>query len=144
VSARIKISRRIQFCAGHRVMGHENKCAGLHGHNYEAVFHATSDKLDPLGRVIDFGVLKEKLGTWIDDNWDHAMILFEKDEEAIQAVKDLSSQRLFLLPYNPTAENMALYLLEEVSPKVLADSEVTIVRVTLKETPNCSAEVSLR
>lgn len=141
--ARIEISRRIQFCSGHRVMGHENKCAGLHGHNYEAIFHATAPALDELGRVIDFGVLKEKMGTWIDDNWDHAMVLFEQDEEAINAIKGVSSQRLYLLPYNPTAENMAIYLLRHVCPKLLEGTGVVIERVTLRETPNCSAEVSL-
>jgi 6-pyruvoyltetrahydropterin/6-carboxytetrahydropterin synthase len=143
VTSKIEISRRIQFCAGHRVMGHENKCAGLHGHNYEAIFHATADALDELGRVIDFGVLKQKLGTWVDEQWDHAMVLYEKDSEAIKAVKNLSAQRLYELPYNPTAENMALYLLHEVCPRLLEGTGVTIVRVTLKETPNCSAEVSL-
>lgn len=143
MSANIEISRRIAFCAGHRVLGHENKCAGLHGHNYEAYFYATAENLDPLGRIIDFGVLKEKLGTWIDENWDHAMVLFVQDTEAIQAVKHLSSQRLFELPYNPTAENMALFLLKEVAPKCLEGTGVKITRVVLKETPNCQAEVSL-
>lgn len=139
----IEISRRIQFCAGHRVMGHENKCAGLHGHNYEALFFATADGLDSLGRVIDFGVLKEKLGRWIDDHWDHAMILFEQDSEAIQAVQNLSSQRLYLLPSNPTAENMARYLLQTICPRVMEGTGVTIRRIVLQETPNCSAEVKL-
>lgn len=140
---RVEINRRVQFCAGHRVLGHESKCAGLHGHNYEAVFFATAEDLDPLGRVIDFGVLKEKLGGWIDRHWDHAMVLFEQDTEAIEAIQNLSSQQLFLLPYNPTAENMALFLLEEVCPNLLEGTGVTIVRVTLRETPNCAAEVSL-
>ena len=124
-------------------MGHESKCAGLHGHNYEAHFQAQADELDDLGRVIDFGVLKEKLGTWIDENWDHAMILFKEDTEAIEAVQNLSKQRLFLLPTNPTAENLALYLLNDLCPRVMKGTGVTIIGVTLRETPNCSAEVRL-
>lgn len=143
MSARIEISRRIQFCAGHRVLGHENKCAGLHGHNYTAIFHATADQLDPLGRVIDFSVLKEKMGRWIDDNWDHAMVLYAEDTEALEAIRDLSSQRIYTLPHNPTAENMALYLLEEICPRLMRGTGVTIGRVTLQETPNCTAEVAL-
>lgn len=143
MSANFEISRRIQFCAGHRVMGHENKCAGLHGHNYEALFVAAADRLDSLGRVIDFGVLKERLGTWIDDNWDHAMILFEQDTEAIEAVQNLSHQKLYKLPHNPTAENMAIYLLEKICPRLMEGTGVTIQRIVLQETPNCSAEVRL-
>jgi 6-pyruvoyltetrahydropterin/6-carboxytetrahydropterin synthase len=141
--ANFEISRRIQFCAGHRVMGHENKCAGLHGHNYEATIFATAESLDSLGRVIDFGVLKDKMGTWIDDNWDHAMVLFSQDSEAIEAIRGLSSQRIFLLPSNPTAENMAIYLLEVVCPQLFEGTGVRICRVHLRETPNCCAEATL-
>ncbi|MFA5507373.1 MAG: 6-carboxytetrahydropterin synthase [Vulcanimicrobiota bacterium] len=140
---KFEISRRLQFCAGHRVMGHENKCAGLHGHNYEATVFATADQLDSLGRVIDFGVLKEKLGSWLDENWDHAMILYQKDLEAIQAIQGLSSQRLFRLPSNPTAENMAIYLLEVVCPRLFEGTGVRITRLLLQETPNCCAEATL-
>ena len=63
----ISCTRRIQFCAGHRVLGHENKCANAHGHNYVAYISARSNDLDKVGRVIDFSVLKEKIGGWIDE-----------------------------------------------------------------------------
>ena len=67
-------TRRLQFCAGHRVHDHESECRNLHGHNYVVFLTAAStsdDPLDKLGRVIDFGVLKEKFGAWIDEWWDH-------------------------------------------------------------------------
>ena len=124
-------------------MDHEEKCVSLHGHNYEAVFHATGETLDSVGRIIDFGVLKQKLGSWLDENWDHAMILSEHDNQVIEALQGLPGQRLYLLPYNPTVENMATYLLREVSPKLLEGTGVKIVRVGLRETPNCHVEVSL-
>ena len=53
----ITCTRRIQFCAGHRVMGHEGKCRNLHGHNYVVFVTAQADELDSVGRVIDFSVL---------------------------------------------------------------------------------------
>src|SRR5262249_22784820 len=55
----ITATRRIQFAAGHRVFGHEGKCRYLHGHNFVALVTAAADDLDAVGRVIDFGVLKE-------------------------------------------------------------------------------------
>jgi len=72
-------TRRIQFCAGHRVAGHENKCNNLHGHNYVAFITAQAHNLDNLGRVVDFSVLKDIIGGWIDDNWDHGLILWRED-----------------------------------------------------------------
>ena len=49
--------RQVKFCAGHRLLGHEGKCANLHGHNYLIQFHVTGNEIDELGRVVDFGVI---------------------------------------------------------------------------------------
>jgi 6-pyruvoyltetrahydropterin/6-carboxytetrahydropterin synthase len=134
--------RRIQFAAGHRVFQHESKCRNLHGHNYVAFFHAKADAgLDALGRVIDFSVLKEKLGGWVDEHWDHGFLVWENDAEALEAVRRVPGQKLFVTKRNPTAENMALDLLNEVGPRVLAGTGVKLTRVVLWETENCFVEV---
>lgn len=136
--------RRICFDAGHRVLRHESKCAHLHGHSYKAFFHAAADELDSVGRIIDFGVLKQKLGGWIDDHWDHGFIYNQEDEEVAEIYeKYLPGHKHFVLPYNPTAENMARYLLEVVGPEQLEGIGVRLVKVVLWETENCFAEVVL-
>lgn len=135
----ISCTRRIQFCAGHRVFNHESKCRNLHGHNYVVLFEASA-KLDDLGRVIDFSVLKEKLGGWIDRNWDHGFILFEQDSIAIELIRGIAGQKLFLMPTNPTAENMASYLLDKVCPGLLHSTGVEITSVRVWETENCYAD----
>jgi 6-pyruvoyltetrahydropterin/6-carboxytetrahydropterin synthase len=136
--------RRIQFCCGHRVLGHEGRCSHLHGHNYVAFLHAEADTLDPVGRVIDFGAIKEKLGAWVDANWDHGFVYAQADTEvaAIYA-RQVPGHKHYVLPYNPTAENLARYLLEEVGPRQLAGTEARLVKVVLWETENCFAEVRL-
>ena len=135
-------TRRIQFCAGHRVHGHETKCKNLHGHNYVALFEAEGE-LDSLGRVIDFSVLKERLGGWIDDQWDHGFILYRLDFDAIRAVGTLAETKIHLMPTNPTAENMAEFLLKTVGPETLAGTGVKLISVTLWETENCCAKAVL-
>jgi 6-pyruvoyltetrahydropterin/6-carboxytetrahydropterin synthase len=137
----ISVVRRLSFCAGHRVMNHESKCRNLHGHQYELEIFATAPELDPLGRVIDFSVLKDRVGKWIDDHWDHGFILFEKDSEAWLAMEQVEGQKTFSFPYNPTAENIAQYILKVVGPVNLPDSHVQIYKVICHETPNCRAEV---
>jgi len=136
-------TRRIQFCAGHRVQGHENKCRNLHGHNYVVFFEARAQQLDSLGRVIDFSVLKMKLGGWIDENWDHGFVLGESDHQAHTAIGGLAAQKIYIMPTNPTAENMAEYLLRKVGPRQLAGTGVELCRVTLWETENCYATADL-
>ncbi len=134
---------RATFSAGHRLYRHEGACAHLHGHNYVALFHAVANQLDDLGRVIDFSVLKTRLGGWIDRNWDHSFICHKEDGEARAALSSITGQRLYVLDENPTAENLANHLLRVVGPAELAGTEVRLVRVVLWETENCCVEVSL-
>ncbi|HJT66893.1 MAG TPA: 6-carboxytetrahydropterin synthase [Pyrinomonadaceae bacterium] len=138
----IVCSRRLQFCAGHRVYRHESKCAHLHGHNYVVIFHATAPQLDEIGRVIDFSELKNRLGRWIENNWDHGFVLYKEDKEAIEALKNVRGQKIHLLETNPTAENMAEYLLRVVAPEQLGGTHVTVNKVVLWETENAHVEVS--
>jgi 6-pyruvoyltetrahydropterin/6-carboxytetrahydropterin synthase len=141
------ITRRLTFASGHRVMGHETKCAHLHGHNYVAEILAEADYLDSLGRVVDFSVLKDKIGGWIDAHWDHGMILFAEDHAALLAVAQFEAlmepagfkQKLYVLSSNPTAENMARELAQRAR-QLLFGSGVRIVSVRLHETENCLAE----
>ena len=120
----ISCVRKIHFCYAHRVKGHESKCASLHGHNAIVWAHAKAEGLDDLGRIVDFSVLKEKLGGWVDTYWDHNTVVFGEDQELVSALSEVKSpKKPFVLNANPTAENMASYLLHEVAPKVLAGAE---------------------
>ena len=148
----ITCTKRLTFSAGHRVWKHESKCANLHGHNYavllEAAVHVekvqvpTKKDLDAIGRVIDFGVLKKKFGRWIDENWDHGFIVHEQDFDALAALKHVNGTKIFRLPYNPTAENLAIFLLENVSKALLRGTGVALRKVTIWETETCFAEVT--
>jgi 6-pyruvoyltetrahydropterin/6-carboxytetrahydropterin synthase len=139
----ITATRRVQFCAGHRIPQHESKCRNLHGHNYVALLTAVGvDKnLDELGRVVDFSVLKDCLGGWVDQNWDHGFVLSVADMQGRAALEAFGpEQKLYLLDRIPTAENMARHLLDVVGPDVLRGTGVRLVKVVLWETENCYAE----
>ncbi len=139
---KIQAVRIIKFDAGHRVVNHESKCRTLHGHEYKAEIFAEGD-LDDLGRVIDFGVIKEKIGAWIDDNWDHTMIIYSKDND-LDKIKSCEGYKpVFVTDFNPTAENLAAYLLYTVCPEQLKDSGVLVTKIKLWETSNCYVEVNL-
>jgi 6-pyruvoyltetrahydropterin/6-carboxytetrahydropterin synthase len=137
---RISCTRRIEFDAAHRVMLHESKCKHLHGHRYviEATFEA--DALDDVGRVVDFGVIKERLGGWVDHYWDHTTILHEADAPLGQSITQHIAQEIFYLPTNPTAENLAAYVLEVVCPMLFEDTPIRCTHIRLYETPNCYAD----
>ncbi len=133
--------------AGHRVFGHESKCANMHGHTYRIEVHAQakapgSHDLDSLGRVIDFSVLKEKIGGWLDANWDHGFLYYVGDDDVRSALLQVGT-KAFALRNNPTAENLAGYLLDVVCPSVLQGTPVQVVKVVVHETPTCYAEATL-
>jgi len=131
-------TRKLWFCAGHRLVGHESKCKNIHGHNYTVFITVVADEsLDKLGRVVDFSVIKKVVGDWIDENWDHGFIAY-KDDEIIKAIK-YDDSKLFILDKNPTAENMAEYLFNK-SNELLKKYNIKVVNIKLYETENCYAE----
>jgi len=135
--------RRIKFCAGHRLYQHGGKCENFHGHNYVADFFVTGETQDSVGRVMDFADLKAKCKGWLDDNWDHGFLVCKEDENAIQSLNMVKPCRIFIMPYNPTAENMAKYLLEEVCPGLLAGLGGVATRVRIWETDESYAEATI-
>ena len=138
----ITCTRRIEFDAAHRIINHESKCKMLHGHRYclEATFMAK--ELDDLGRVIDFGVIREVLGTWIDNNLDHNTILSVADKTLGENIAKETGQKIYYISENPTAENIAQYIFEEICPKLFAEKNVKCVGIKLYETPNCYTNVA--
>ena len=137
----IECSRKIDFDAGHRVIGHKNKCQYLHGHRYTLEITATALELDELGMVADFGVLKKIMKTWIDTNFDHNIILHKNDHKLGEHISKCTGQSVYYIDSNPTAENIALHLWQDVIPLLFAKSSFQILRIRLYETPNCYVEV---
>lgn len=137
----ITCTRRIEFDAAHRILNHESKCKMLHGHRYVLEAEFIAKELDELGRVIDFSVIKEALGAWIDDNFDHNTILSKEDKTLGDKIASETGQKIFYLGENPTAENIAKFLFEEICPKLFDSKDVKCVSLRLYETPNCHADV---
>lgn len=142
------ITRKLWFSAGHRLKDHEGACAHLHGHNYVLYVTAQSedDELDSIGRVIDFSVLKDKFEKWLNDNWDHAFLWNYEDPICRGMFTEYAptmSMKNYPCHYNPTAENMAEYLLTGLAPVLMQGTGVTIIQIKLFETENCYAVVTL-
>lgn len=121
---------------GHKVFGHESKCAYLHGHNYRIHFEIQGN-IDSIGRVLDFSVIKEKLCNWLEENFDHRFLVFKDDPDALklQAI----DATILILNFNPTAENIAKYLVEEIAPNQLKDTGCKLIKCEVEETRKCSA-----
>ena len=134
------VTRYHDISCGHRVCGHENKCSHLHGHNYRITF-CCAGELDSLGRVIDFSVIKEKLCVWLEEHFDHRFLIWTEDPLA-DALLSLDP-KVVQVPFNPTAENIAEYLVTVLGPEQLRGTGVKLIRCDVEETRKCTATFTL-
>lgn len=133
----ITANRYHDICCGHRVYQHESKCSHLHGHNYRFHFSIAPDNsLDKIGRVLDFSVIKSVLCVWLEQHWDHKMLIWEEDPIS-QELKKIDPS-VVLVHFNPTAENIAIHFLEKIAPVLLFGYGCKLVSLTIEETRKCS------
>ena len=117
----ISCTKRIEFDAAHRILGHTSGCQMVHGHRYAVELTFSSDALDTMGMVIDFKEIKSRFKLWIDTNWDHNIILHKDDHKLGDAISSCTGQKVFYLEFNPTSENIAYYLFNVVLKEVFSD-----------------------
>ncbi len=87
------LTKRIEISAAHRLtLDYASKCSNLHGHNWIITVHCRAAELNANGMVTDFTAIKEL----VQDGLDHRVL------------NDV-------LPFNPTAENIARYLCDSIA-----------------------------
>lgn len=89
-----EVIKKLEISAAHRLsLPYESKCTSLHGHNWHITVYLRSEELNASGMIMDFTEIKRS----ISDRLDH---------------KNLNEE----LTFNPTAENMAKFICDELAP----------------------------
>ncbi len=132
----ITIAQSVEIDAGHRLLRHEGKCRHYHGHRYKFVVHVAACELDAVGRVVDFGVIKERFGGWLLAQWDHGMVLEAGDP--LIAPLQVEGMRVDVLSCAPTAENLAA--IAYFRARELLAAPLRVVGMRVYETPHCWAD----
>lgn len=127
------VTKRIEFCYGHRLLDYDGICRHPHGHNAVAEIEVGAGELDSRNMVCDFGDIKRVVKTWIDKELDHKMLL-RHDDPLVKPLQQLG-EPIFLLDSNPTVERLARLIYDFTSQQGFA-----VVRVTVWETPTSFAE----
>jgi 6-pyruvoyltetrahydropterin/6-carboxytetrahydropterin synthase len=136
------ITRKGSFDSAHRVMNEKMKCFNLHGHTYLYELTFKFSAMEDIGYAIDFKEIKRVACQWIDDYYDHGVIVNPKDEHIIQASLAVDSKIWYMSLNgvnnycNPTVENIAKEMFIGISTLV-DNSFLEIEKIRLYETPNC-------
>ena len=123
------VTKRIDFCYGHRLLDYNGVCAHPHGHNGVAEIEVRSETLDARNMVVDFSDIKDRVKGWIDRELDHKMIL--RQDDPLVAVLQSLGEPMYILDSNPTAERLARLIFD-----VSREHGLAVSRVTLWETPS--------
>ena len=113
-----------EFSAAHFLRGYNGDCSSLHGHNWVVQAYAQADDLDEIGIALDFRSLKRE----IDD------ILSKLDHVCLNEIEAFKNM-------NPTSENLAKHIFEELSRRLNSDS-VKVSKVRVCESPGSGATYS--
>ncbi len=104
-----KIKVESHFSSAHNLRGYKGKCESLHGHNWKVEVVAAKKKLDPVGMVLDFRVLKEALNK----------LLGSLDHQYLNKVSPFTK-------VNPTSENIAEYIYAVLKKRIPCLESVTV------------------
>jgi len=135
----MKIAKEFHWEMGHRLPFHKGKCVNLHGHTYrlQVIVSGTEDEN---GLVIDFYDLKRIINPVIE-MLDHSFMVSTKDTELVRLFKGFET-KIVLVDFHSTVENIAKYLLQEISSAGLPGN-IDEVTVRVYETTDSYAEASL-
>jgi 6-pyruvoyltetrahydropterin/6-carboxytetrahydropterin synthase len=123
------VTKRIDFCYGHRLLDYDGICKHPHGHNAVAEIEIRTDALDRRNMVADFGDIKRVVKTWVDRELDHKMIL-RHDDPLVEVLQGLG-EPIFIVDSNPTVERIARLIYD-----VSRERGLPVSRVTVWETPS--------
>ena len=106
------IRKQFKFEGAHIVRDCSSvRCSrSIHGHSYIVEVFLTADGLDNGQMIVDFGLLKTNVNTFID-SFDHAYSLWNMESEEVKTSIKILSDRWIDLPFSPSAESYSLFFL---------------------------------
>ncbi len=145
----MRITRRLELDAGHRIPDHASQCRHLHGHRYaiEVTLSGEIIKADGLpvnGMVMDFADVKRIANEFVVERWDHAFLVYRGDTTVMTLLEAIPGHKTVVLDVVPTAENLAAEAFRILDPAYhdIYANHLRLERVRLYETPNCWADAT--
>jgi 6-pyruvoyltetrahydropterin/6-carboxytetrahydropterin synthase len=129
------VTKRIEFCYGHRLLDYDGVCKHPHGHNAVVEVDVSTETLDNRNMVADFSDIKRIVKGWIDRELDHKMIL-RHDDPLVAPLRALG-EPMYIVDSNPTVERIARLIFDQSR-----ELGINVVNVRVRETPSSFASYS--
>jgi len=140
----MRVTRRLEFDAGHRIPDHKSQCRHLHGHRYALEITLVGDIIrqpgDPAnGMVMDFSEIKSLAQKHLVDRWDHSFLVYSGDTPVVAFLNSMPDHKTVILDCIPTAENLAeqAFAILDTVYRDTYGNHLRLEQVRLYETPNC-------
>ena len=117
------IRKRFKVESSHKVLQASSYRCSHSYHGHSAVIDAFFEgrQLDNAQMLMDFGLMKETIGPWID-SMDHCHIIWDKDDpESIEFFKK-HNDRYIIIPFNPSAEMLSIFIMHYIN-KILDNTQ---------------------
>jgi 6-pyruvoyltetrahydropterin/6-carboxytetrahydropterin synthase len=144
----LKITRKLEFDAGHRIPDHRSQCRNLHGHRYVIEITLEGELVDvegapDRGMVMDFADVKALAMEHLIGKWDHAFIVYQGDTAVREFLETLPDHKTVVLDCIPTVENLAATAFRILCGvyDVHYGVDLRLKHLRLYETPNCWADI---
>ena len=143
----MRITRRLEFDAGHRIPNHASRCRHLHGHRYalEVTLSGSviaAEGAAQQGMVMDFSEVKAIAERLVVEPWDHSFLACRSDTALLAFLDTLPQHRTVVFDAPPTAEHLATaaFRILEGAYRDKYGNNLRLERVRIYETPNCWAD----
>lgn len=105
------VSKRMEIAGAHKLdLSYKSKCSNLHGHNWIVTVYCRASKLNQDGMVADFTKIKEMVHDKLDHQYLNSVVSF-----------------------NPTAENMAAWIVRILNSQLLFNTSAECYKVEVQE-----------
>lgn len=136
----IRITKEFRFEMAHALLGYDGPCKNIHGHSYQLSvtlkgIPISNSRSPQTGMVADFSDLKKIVNTEIIQDFDHALVL--NSDTPATVYSGLEDQKLILLDFQPTCENLVIYFVNKL--KIALPASLELHSLVLKETNTSSA-----
>jgi len=141
--AKIRVTKQFSFEMSHALLNYDGLCRNIHGHSYKLQITVKGEPLQDSaspkdGMVIDFSILKKLVQLHVVSELDHSLMINQHAPTDKLSELGQMYERHHVVPFQPTSENMVVYIANKVQS--ILPEHLELFSVRLYETSNSFAE----